>query len=120
ILGALLASLLIIGTLGTQEAQRLLIVIAGLSALFVLGLATSATSPPKLQIRRSNVLWAVLTAGLVAVLAAGVNPPPWLLVAHGRYMPTWLEGGRELVFVGEGTHASLAVTRSPDGVLNYH
>lgn len=120
ILGALLASLLIIGTLGTQWAQRLLIVIAGISALFVLGLTTSGTSPPKLQVRRSNVLWALLTAGLVAVLAAGVNPPPWLLVAHGRYMPTWLEGGRELVFVGEGTHASLAVTRSQDGVLNYH
>ena len=57
-----------------------------------------------------------LIAGL---LARTVPPIPWLLVAYGRYAATWV-GQNEIVYVGEGVTASVAVSRTPTGVLNYH
>jgi spermidine synthase len=62
------------------------------------------------------VIGIALIAGL---LARSVPPIPWLLVAYGRYSATWV-GQNELVYVGEGVTASVAVTRTPTGVLNYH
>jgi spermidine synthase len=62
------------------------------------------------------VIGIALVAGL---LARAVPPIPWLLVAYGRYAATWV-GQNEMVYVGEGVTASVAVTRTPSGVLNYH
>ena len=62
------------------------------------------------------VIGIALVAGL---LARSVAPIPWILVAYGRYAATWV-GQNEMVYVGEGVTASVAVTRTPTGVLNYH
>jgi spermidine synthase len=40
-------------------------------------------------------------------------------VAYGRYAATWV-GQNEILYVGEGVTASVAVSRTPSGVLNYH
>jgi spermidine synthase len=56
----------------------------------------------------------------VAGLLARIVPPlPGILVAYGRYAATWV-GQNEIVYVGEGVTASVAVSRTPGGALNYH
>src|SRR4029079_18505369 len=53
--------------------------------------------------------------------AALVVPPlPGLLVAYGRHAAAWVGHGADIIYVGEGLHASIAVSRAADGVLNYH
>ena len=49
-----------------------------------------------------------------------VPPLPGVLVAYGRHTASWAGHTGELLFVGEGLHASVAVSRVDKGVLNYH
>jgi spermidine synthase len=65
-------------------------------------------------------LWAVVTVVLGIWFIVGIGTVPGLLVAYGRYVATWIGTDNEVIYVGEGTHASLAVTRTWNGVLNYH
>ena len=46
-------------------------------------------------------------------------PMPGMLVAYGRYAATRL-GEADIIYVGEGWNASVAVSRLSNGVLNYH
>ena len=115
IFGAVLTALVMVGTVGSQLTQQALIGIAALSGLLMLmpgegEKRTPMTSTP------ATVIGVALLAGL---LARVVPPLPWLLVAYGRYAATWV-GQNELVYMGEGVTASVAVTRTPSGVLNYH
>jgi spermidine synthase len=48
-----------------------------------------------------------------------VPPLPGILIAYGRYASTWV-GINEIIYSGEGVTASVAVSRTPSGVLNYH
>ena len=119
IVGALSVSLLLIGTIGTQQTQRVLIGVAGVSSLILLGPLASVS------VRRFNLNVQTLapTAVIVAVavvLGLSVAPVPGLLVAYGRYAATWVESAGDIIYVGEGTHASLAVSREDNGVLSYH
>jgi spermidine synthase len=86
-----------------------------MSALLMLMPATGEVRKP-LTSTPVVVIGIALVAGL---LARSVPPNPWLLVAYGRYAATWV-GQNEMVYVGEGVTASVAVTRTPTGVLNYH
>src|SRR5262249_57688578 len=58
----------------------------------------------------------VVGAGL---LARSVNPRPGLLVAYGRYSATRV-GQADIIYVGEGVNASVAVSELANGVRNYH
>ncbi|HKH74326.1 MAG TPA: fused MFS/spermidine synthase [Vicinamibacterales bacterium] len=115
IIGATLISLVLVGTVGSQKTQQVLIGIAAMSALLMLMPAVGETRKP-LTSTPVVVIGIALIAGL---LARSVPPIPWLLVAYGRYSATWV-GQNEMVYVGEGVTASVAVTRTPTGVLNYH
>src|SRR5437764_4635996 len=53
------------------------------------------------------------------LLARSVHPLPGLLVAYGRYSATRV-GQADVIYVGEGLNASVAVSRLSNGVLNYH
>ena len=115
IVGALVTSLGMVGTIGSQHTQQALIGVAAMSGLLMLMPATgekrrALTSTPVV------VIGIALAAGL---LARTVPPLPGLLVAYGRYAATWV-GQNEIVYVGEGVTASVAVSRTPTGVLNYH
>src|SRR5262245_7407336 len=115
ILGALITSLGMVGTVGSQHTQQALIGVAAMSGLLMLMPANGEkrsilTSTPVV------VIGIALTAGL---LARTVPPLPGILVAYGRYAATWV-GQNEIVYVGEGVTASVAVSRTPTGVLNYH
>ncbi len=115
IVGAVVVSLVLVGTVGSQKTQQVLIGVAAMAALLMLMPATGEKRTP-LTSTPVVVIGIALVAGL---LARTVAPIPWLLVAYGRYAATWV-GQNELVYVGEGVTASVAVTRTPTGVLNYH
>src|SRR3954469_7678588 len=107
IVGALATSLLLIVWIGTQHAQQLLIIIAALSGLLLLA-----------QSRASTAVIAVAAAA-AGLLADAVPPIPGLLVAYGRYSATQI-GQSEIIYVGEGWNASVAVSERANGVRNYH
>ncbi len=115
IIGATVVSLALVGTVGSQKTQQVLIGVAAMSALLML-MPTSGEQRKALTSTPVVVIGIALVAGL---LARSVPPIPWLLVAYGRYSATWV-GQNEMVYVGEGVTASVAVTRTPTGVLNYH
>jgi len=63
----------------------------------------------------------IATVSMATFAAALVVPPlPGLLVAYGRHAAAWVGHGADIIYVGEGLHASIAVSRAADGVLNYH
>jgi spermidine synthase len=119
IAGAILTPLLFIPLVGTQGAQRILIVAATVSA----GLATwplprrsvgaTVRRAPRAGVRL--VLVSLLTAG---VMAATVSRVPAGLVAWGRLLPWY--GEPRALYVGEGINASIAVTEESNGWRNFH
>jgi spermidine synthase len=118
IAGALVTSLLLVGTFGSQVAQQVLIAIAAISGLLVL--VPEGSDDQKGSLRMQSAVTLVIAVCLVAVMLVRVVPPlPGLLVAYGRYSATWV-GINEIIYVGEGITASVAVSRTPTGVLNYH
>jgi spermidine synthase len=56
---------------------------------------------------------------VTGLLIRAVPPLPGILVAYGRFAATWV-GINEIIYAGEGVTASVAVSRTPAGVLNYH
>ncbi|OFW51290.1 MAG: hypothetical protein A3G77_05545 [Acidobacteria bacterium RIFCSPLOWO2_12_FULL_68_19] len=118
IVGALGTGLVLLGTVGSQTAEQLFIGIAAAAGLMLLLVApaTGAREAPP-----SGGLW-LLAAGVslgAFLLAQAVPPLPGLLVAYGRFAATWV-GVNEIVYVGEGITAAVAVSRTKEGVLNYH
>jgi spermidine synthase len=115
IVGALVTSLGMVGTVGSQITQQALIGVAAMSGLLMLMPGNGEKRRP-LTSTPVVVIGIALIAGL---LARSVPPLPGILVAYGRYAATWV-GQNEIVYVGEGVTASVAVSRTPSGVLNYH
>jgi spermidine synthase len=113
ILGATLASLLLIPTFGTRDSQRLLIALAAVaSVLAYLAVSRAAREPQASNDtptapRPIGVIAAPLFAG---VLIATMPLLPGGLVAHGRWAVTWL-GKTDVLYVGEGMNSSVAVTK---------
>ena len=123
IVGALSGSLFMVQSayLGTQHSQQALIIISGLAALLVLEPLQSSEDPrrnaqPGPGRRHPMVIGAVIAA----LLARNVPATPKLLVAYGRYAATRANQDIDVIYMGEGWNASVAVTRLPGGVLNYH
>jgi spermidine synthase len=124
IVGALGTGLLLLGTVGSQVAQQVLIGIAAVAGLMLLIAVDRGAGREGAAGTVYRGVWksALLigAASLGAVLLARVVPPlPGLLVAYGRFAATWV-GINEIVYVGEGITAAVAVSRTPEGVLNYH
>ena len=113
IVGALAFSLLVVPTIGTQQAQRCLIALAAIAAVLMF-----------VQERRRSVARRVvpIVAAAVFTLGAVVVTPavPGLLVAYGRYMVTWLDQV-DVRYVGEGMNSSVAVTiLGSNGATQFH
>jgi spermidine synthase len=117
IAGALGGSLLLVTWLGSQHAQQALIIISGLSALLVLEPLGQAEQP---KAAFAGTLPIVVAAVCAALLARNVPEIPKILVAYGRYAATRANQPMEIIYMGEGWNASVAVSRLPGGVLNYH
>ena len=110
IVGALGASLVLIGWMGSQHTEQLLIAVSAFAGLFVLlpvaGRWTSAGL--------STV--AVL---LSALLIISVPPASKLLIAYGRYAATWVGKG-DIVYAREGLNSSVAVSEFSNGTRTFH
>jgi spermidine synthase len=126
IVGSLTASLLLVIWVGSQRAQQLLIVLSVMSSLLALDSASAEASEApsgattgRGRMRLAGTLSIVGAAMLAAWLARMVQPVPSILVAYGRYAASRL-GQADVVYMGEGWNASVAVTRLSNGVLNYH
>jgi spermidine synthase len=119
IVGALVTGLFLVGTLGSQAAQQILIGIAAISGVLLLvGVAPTGRATGVLPVRAAAAL--VVFVCVAAVFLARVVPPlPGLLVAYGRYAATWA-GINQIIYSAEGITAAVAVSRTPTGVLNYH
>jgi spermidine synthase len=107
IVGSLGASLLLVVWLGSQRAQQLVILLAAVSALLLFW-----------QERVRGIVFGVAVVG-AGLLALTVSPVPGMLVAYGRYAVTQL-GQVDIIYVGEGWNASVAVSERSNGVRNYH
>jgi spermidine synthase len=111
IIGALGVSLVLVPWIGTQNSQRLLLVLSALSALFVL--------IPHARSSRSRAAAAWLAVSLVAaaLLAWRVDPVPGALIAYGRQIVTFTPIS-EILFTAEGRNSSVAIGRYyHDGAL---
>ncbi len=104
IAGALGASLLLIAWVGSAHAEQVLIALSTLAGLILLW----PSSP-------------LAGLGLLAcaLLIYSVPAVPKLLIAYGRYAPTWA-GKSDIVYAGEGMNSSVAVASFPNGALTFH
>jgi spermidine synthase len=107
IVGALGASLILTIWLGSQRAQQLLIILAALSALILVF---------QEKIGATAVSIAAVAAALLAFTVPPIDP---MLVAFGRYAATQI-GQADVIYVGEGWNAAVAVSERSSGVRNYH
>jgi spermidine synthase len=117
IVGAVVTALVLMGSYGSQFATRTLISVALLSGLLML--VPLGNEPNGRPVRAGAWITALVVAVLATLAARAVPPLPGILVAYGRYAATWV-GQNEIIYVGEGVTASVAVSRTPSGTLNYH
>jgi len=118
IAGALLSSLVLVSWLGTQRTQQAMIVAAAVAA----GALAFGTQTGEAWRDRRRIA-ATLASGALLASAVGVSrvpAVPGLLVAYGRNAAAWAGQSGDIFYVGEGLQASVAVSRLPSGVLNYH
>jgi spermidine synthase len=119
IVGSLGASLVLVWWLGSQRAQQILIVLSAMSALLMLDSAAADGEVRKGKFQVASTLLLVGAMAAAVLLARSITDVPGILVAYGRYAATRV-GESEVIYVGEGWNASVAVTRLSNGVLNYH
>ena len=127
IVGALAFALLFIPMLGTQNAQRLLMLSAVASALLLLtGMPASDSERDKGSGLRGPAqptpgrfgAWAGVGLVIAVLLVWNVPAAPPVLVAYGRYAPTYYPPNA--LYMGEGINSSVAVTELDNGVRNLH
>src|SRR5258705_9647856 len=113
IFGALMGSLVLIPSIGTQNTQRVLLVLSTLSGLVVL--------MPLMRDARTSVLElsAGVAIGLAALLVWGVHKVPDELIAFGRRMGV-TTGMSSILYTAEGRNSSIAVSQWSDGALQFH
>jgi spermidine synthase len=130
--GSLLTGLVCVPLIGTQGAQRALIIVSLVSAAVALlplfrslpGVGTIAdetrgdeTLRPAITGVRAIVILSILM--LCALWATTkVQPVPAGLVAWGRLLAS--QGEPDALYVGEGINSSIAVTEEPNGWRNFH
>jgi spermidine synthase len=120
IVGSLGASLLLVIWMGSQHAQQLLIVLSVLAALLALDSAAADDDRDrKGRLQLGGTVLIVSAALAAAWLARNVREVPGILVAYGRYAASRV-GQADIIYMGEGWNASVAVSRLSNGVLNYH
>jgi spermidine synthase len=126
IVGAV-GSMFLIGSIGTQHTQRVLIgasIAAALLMLVPIAGSSRARDVPgigsPLTARGLASALPLAAASILAVgLAGSVSRVPSGVVAYGRLLPTYAAMPRFL-YVGEGMNASIAVSQLASGVRHFH
>ena len=109
IAGALGVTLILIPEIGTQQSERVLLILSALSGLFLV--------VPHLWKNRSRAIAAafvVLALAGIAALTWRVHAIPGVLIAYGRRMTLNAPTSR-LLYTAEGMNSSVAITRWGDG-----
>ncbi|MBN2589511.1 MAG: fused MFS/spermidine synthase [Sedimentisphaerales bacterium] len=127
IIGSVAFSMLAIPVMGTQNAQRLLIILAGVSAMLMLlppfwpsvEKIVSLGSGKANLYRTSFVIILIVTVSIAGLCVWSVDGVPWQLVAEGRFLSTSYQNLTPLYY-GEGMNASIAITELIDGTRNFH
>ncbi len=119
IVGSLTASLVLVAWLGSQHAQQVLIVVSLIAALLVLAWGVLDQGQMSAPMQWATTAGLVVAAAIAVVLARAVPEVPGVLIAYGRYTAT-RTGEDDIIYKDEGMMASVAVSRMPNGVLNYH
>src|SRR5512132_2796958 len=119
IIGSVTASLLLVVWIGSQRAQQVLVIISAVSALLMLESAAAEAEARKSRFQFAGTLLLAAAMGGAVLLARSIEQVPGILVAYGRYAATRL-GEADIIYMGEGWNASVAVSRLSNGVLNYH
>jgi spermidine synthase len=120
ILGSLVTSFALVPWIGSSHTEQVVIIVSALAALVALeptfGKATMGSG---WSLAGTVVLAiAMVAAGL---LARSVPSLPGMLVAYGRYAATRInDTSINVIYVGEGLNATVAVTELSNGVRNYH
>jgi spermidine synthase len=120
IFGSILSAIVLIGWVGTQTTQRVMVALAALSAVLMLAVTwNNEHNRPEFGVR--GFVSAGAIGAVAIVLALTIPTVPALLVGYGRYAPTYV-GARYIdwVFVGEGMNSSMAVSELGNGDRNYH
>jgi spermidine synthase len=119
IIGALTFSMILIPRVGTLWSQRILIAIAAIAALLMMA-ATLRRSAPA-GARSLAVRLGGAAAVVVATVALGFALPsvPGELFAYGRKIMAQ-EYELQMLYLGEGLNASVAVSRREDGARSFH
>jgi len=119
IVGSLGASLLLVAWLGSQRAQQVLIALSGLSGLLMLAPTAIRNEAGRERWQMKGLLLLVAAVTASALLLGVIPQIPGILVAEGRYAATALNRD-QILYVGEGVMASVAVSRAREGYLQYH
>ncbi len=110
IVGALGVSLILVPMAGTQQAQRVLLAIAAVSAFTAL--------MPYVRDQKSVGISGLLAASMVLamVLLFGLPAIPGELIAYGRRMPINV-GQSTILYTAEGRNSSVAISRWNSGEI---
>ncbi len=117
IVGALLFSVVLVPWVGTQNAQRVLMGLALLSALIALWpmVKTSHTESGNTV---GGVI-VILSVGAILALMRSLSPVPWVPLAYGRRAITTIGVG-EALYVGEGINSSIVISQLTGGQRYFH
>ena len=110
ILGALGVSLVLVPWIGTQNSERLLLLLSAGSALFML--------VPYISERKAMLSALVLGASMVGaiVLAKDLDPIPGKVIAYGRRIAISASSSK-ILYTAEGRNSSVAITQWNDGAV---
>ncbi len=144
IVGALGFSLWLMPALGSQGAQRLLIALTSLASLVAIGPMILPSRAEAGRGPRFGLGLALAASLAVAAWCAGIiTPPNWVLIAYGRFAPTYADisvfnekradgvteekdvpqnSGDKIYaeYVGEGMNVSVVVSYTNQGVRSFH
>lgn len=143
ILGSLAFSMFIVPKYGTQNAQRIIMIIASIASFIMLLPALSpfgtATGKPKTAFAQFfGAASLVVSLAIVVLLVVTVKVIPWGVIAYGRFTatmgdtlapgivnineipPAGTDNRTYCIYAGEGKNVSIAVTRTPNGLQSFH
>jgi spermidine synthase len=112
IVGALAVSLVLIPWIGSQQTERLLLIVAVLSGLVAL-VPVLFKAPGKSS---SGVVGLLACLLLSALLAWGIDPIPGDLIAYGRRMVLNAPSSK-ILYTKEGRNSSVAISQWSDGAV---
>ncbi len=110
IAGALGVSLILVPWLGTQDAQRVMLAMAALSAAICL-----LPYLTRQQSKSIGVLLVVLAAAATFFIR-NLDAVTGEFISYGRQLPTSL-GKSDILYTAEGINSSVAISRWPDGTV---